>query len=197
MAVQAAAPHLPASKAALADAAGALDRLPAGPSVADMLERENETFLGWTIRELKAAEKAKPGSWAGAVEGVHRVADRGRRPGSEALKAVKSFDEAVKLTEGLIPMYDELAKLSELPPKEFDARYPEFVKKAQAANPLARAVLPAVDKVAAAKRRAEARLALLKAAIAVVRNGPDALKDHKDPFGDGPFAYKATTAGSS
>ena len=195
MAVQAAAPHLPASKAALADAAGALDRLPAGSSVADMLKRENETFLGWTIRKLKAAEKNKPGSWAVLWKELTGSPTEGNDPGSEALKAVKSFDEAIKLTEGLIPMYDELAKLSELPPKEFDTRYPEFVKKAQAANPLARAVLPAVDKVAAAKRRAEARLALLKAAIAVVQNGSAALKDHKDPFGAGPFAYQATAGG--
>jgi hypothetical protein len=119
----------------------------------------------------------------------------GGGPGAEALKAVRSFDEAVKLSEGLIPMYDELAKLSELPPKEFDAKYPEFVKKAQAANALARAVLPAVDKVVAAKRRAEARLAMLKAAIAVVRDGPDAVKAHKDPFGDGPFEYTPAAGG--
>jgi hypothetical protein len=195
MAVQAAAPHLPASKAALADVAAALDRLPASPTVADMLKRENESFLGWTIRELKAAEKARPGSWA--VLWKELIADpaEGGEPGAEALKAVRSYDAAVKLSEGLIPMYDELAKLSELPPKEFDAKYPEFVKKAQAANPLARAVLPAVDKVTAAKRRTDARLALLKAAIAVVRGGPDALKDRKDPFGAGPFGYRATDGG--
>ena len=46
----------------------------------------------------------------------------------------------------------------------------------------------------AAKRRADARLAL-KAAVAVVRDGPDEVKDHKDPFGDGPFEYKATDGG--
>ncbi len=49
--------------------------------------------------------------------------------------------------------------------------------------------------VMAARRRADARLALLKAAIAVVQHGPDAMKETKDPFGDGPFEYKATDGG--
>jgi len=44
-------------------------------------------------------------------------------------------------------------------------------------------------------RRADARLALFKAAVAVARGGPAALKDVKDPFGDGPFAYKAADGG--
>jgi hypothetical protein len=193
-AVQAAAPHLPAAKAALADTAAALDRLPAATTLADMLKRENESFLGGTIRQLKAAEKSRPGGWARVWTDVIGPGGEGGE-GAEALKAVKSFDEAVKLTEGLIPMYDELAQLTGLPPKEFDAKYPEFVKKAHAANALARAVLPAVDKVSAAKRRAEVRLALFKAAIAVVQGGPDTVKEHKDPFGDGPFEYKTTDGG--
>jgi len=195
MAVQAAASHLPAAKAALPDLAAALDGLPASPTVADMLKRENESFVGGTIRELKAAEKAKPGDWARVWKEIIGPGTEGAEPGAAALRAVKSFDEVIQLSESLIPMYDELAKLSALPPKEFDAKYPEFVKKAEAANPLARAVLPAVDKVGAAKRRADARLALLKAAIAVVQNGPEAIKDHKDPFGDGPFGYQATAGG--
>jgi hypothetical protein len=195
LAVHAAAPYLPAAKADLADLTAVLDRLPPGASVADMLKRENQSFLGWTIRELKAAEKAKPGGWARVWKEITGTGGEGEQPGAEALKAVQSFDEAIKQCEGLIPMYEELAKLSELPPKEFDAKYPEFVKKAQAANALARAVLPAVDKMMARKRQTETRLAMLKAAIAVVRGGPDAVKDHKDPFGDGPFEYQATDGG--
>lgn len=195
MAIQAAAPHLPGAKAALADVSATLDKLPAGPTVADMLKSENQSFLGWMIRELKAVEKAKPGAWLGLWKEVTGVPAEGGEPVPDVVKNVKSFDEAIKLTEGLTPLYDELAGLTELPPKEFDTRYPEFVKKAKAANVLAGAVLPAVDKVMAARRRAQARLALFKAAIAVVRDGPDAVKEHKDPFGDGPFGYEATPGG--
>ena len=38
-------------------------------------------------------------------------------------------------------------------------------------------------------------MALFKAALAVVKGGPDKLKDIKDPFGDGPFEYRALDKG--
>ena len=36
---------------------------------------------------------------------------------------------------------------------------------------------------------------LLRAAIAVQRHGPEALKDYPDPSGDGPFEYRKRAAG--
>jgi hypothetical protein len=192
-AIDAAAPHLPGLKDALADAPAAIDRLPAAMSLAHMLSAEQANFLRATVRQLKAAEEKKPGSWQDVWKGLFAGDEN---PGNRALAdSAKTLDQAVKLVEGLIPLYDELAKLAELPPKEFGARYPEFVRKAEADNPLAKAILPAVDKVGAAQRRAEARLAMFKAAIAVVRGGSDALKGTKDPFGDGPFEYRAVGAG--
>ena len=193
IAVQAAAPYLPGAKDALGELATTLDGLPPRTPLARSLELENQSFLGWMIRELKATEKAHPGSWQKLWKEVLSAPTEG--PPVEAATTVKTFDDAVKVAEGLIPMYAELAKLTELPPKEFDAKYPEFAKKAQAANPLAKDVLPAVDNVMAARRRTDARLAMLKAAIAVVQHGPDAVKESKDPFGDGPFEYKATDGG--
>lgn len=193
IASQVAGQYLPGAKDALADLSAGLDGLPPRTTVARSLELENESFVGWMIRELKAREKAKPGSWQTLWKEVLGVSGDGVK--SEAATSVQSFDEAIKLTEGLIPMYAELGKLSELPPKEFDARYPEFAKKAEAENRLAKEVLPAVDHVMASRRRADVRLMMLKAAIAVVQHGPDAVKETKDPFGDGPFEYKATAGG--
>src|SRR5262249_9096059 len=86
-------------------------------------------------------------------------------------------------------------KLAALPWSEFDAEYPKFAKKAKAANPLAVLFLPSMDHYVPAERRAQARLALFKAALAVVQGGPDQLKAIKDPFGDGPFAYNALDKG--
>ena len=37
--------------------------------------------------------------------------------------------------------------------------------------------------------KSKARMTMLKAAIAVVQDGSDRLKEFKDPFGDGPFEY--------
>ena len=44
-------------------------------------------------------------------------------------------------------------------------------------------------------RRAEARMAMLLAAISVVEGGPDKLADIRDPFGEGPFEYRKLDAG--
>jgi hypothetical protein len=192
IAVHAAAPHLPLAKPALGELATALDHLPARTPMAKSLELENRCFVGWMIRELKTVEAAKPGSWQKLWTDVLN-APEGLK--SEAATSVKSFDEALKLTEGLIPLYDELAKLTELTAKEFDAKYPEFQKRAQAANLLAKEALPGVDKVMASRRRADAELAMLRTAIAVVEGGPDKVKESKDPFGDGPFEYQATDGG--
>ena len=65
----------------------------------------------------------------------------------DSLKQLGTFEEAIKLTQDLLPVYDELEKLMDLPGKEFDAKYPEFKKKAEAANPMAGVLLPALGKV--------------------------------------------------
>jgi hypothetical protein len=52
-----------------------------------------------------------------------------------------------------------------------------------------------MDKIMARERRYQAQIALFKAALAVVQGGPGKLKDTKDPFGDGPFEYRALGKG--
>jgi hypothetical protein len=191
--IDAAAPHLPGLKGLAADMAADLNRLPPARSPTEVLRQEKDSFLGWMIRELRQAERAKPGSWQEVWKALYAgEKDPATRAAAES---VKSADQAVKGLEELLPVYDELAKLMALPWKEFEARHPEFVRKAKAANPLAAAVLPAVDRVLANQRRAEARLAMFKAAVAIVRDGPDQVKGTKDPFGDGPFGYRAVGDG--
>ena len=65
-------------------------------------------------------------------------------------------------------MYEEFDKLAKLPWKEFDAAYPPFVKRASSASPLAKVLLPAMDKVVKAQRHAEVRMAMLLAGVALV-----------------------------
>ncbi len=115
----------------------------------------------------------------------------------DGVQAAKTFQQAIKMLEDLLPFYDQLAVMMVLPWKEFDAQYPEFVKKAQAASPLAADFfgLPIMDQVVARERRYQTQMALFKAALAVVQSGPDQLKDIKDPFDDGPFEYRALDKG--
>jgi hypothetical protein len=203
MAIEAAAPYLPQLKAVLPEPASAvLDTLPAGPTLPQMVLSEKKIGLMWVIEQLKTAEQTKEGSWQGVWKNIF-AAPQDR----DLAQSAKTFEQAVKLLEDLLPLYDELAKVTALPFKEFDVQYPQFVKKAKAARPLAGLVLPAaanplvgfilppMDEIVARERRYQTQMALFKAALAVVQGGPDKLKDVKDPFGDEPFAYRALDKG--
>ena len=190
LAIEAAAPYLPELKSALPAAAP-----PTGPTLAQRALLEKQIGATWFLQELKKAERNKAGSWQDVWKEVLGAPEEGERVDRGLVNSAKSFDQAVKLLEDLLPFYDELAKVAALPPKEFDEQYPKFARKAKAANPLAGYVLPAMDKFAASERRARARMELFKAALAVVQGGPDKLKDIKDPFGDGPFEYRPVGTG--
>jgi hypothetical protein len=194
MAIETAVPYLSELKSVLPEAA-VLGTLPAGPTLAQMVLVEKQVGPLWLIQRLKKAEQRKPGSWRVVwKEIVDLPTEGGEGPGRE-VKSVATFEEAIKMLEGSLPLYDQLAKLAALPWKELDAQYPEFVKKAKAANPLAGYLLPTTYHIVARERRARARMALFKAALAVVQGGKDKLKDFKDPFGDGPFEYRALDKG--
>jgi hypothetical protein len=193
IAIEAAAPYLPQLKPILP--ATAPETLPAGPTLAQLVLKEKQVGPVWLIRELRQAEKQKEGSWQDVWKTVLAAPAEGERVDPELVKSAKTFDQAVRRVEDLLPLYDELAKLVALPWKEFDARYPEFFSKAKAANPLAGAILPAMQHFVASQRRAETRRALFKAALAVVQGGPDRLKGIPDPSGDGPFEYRALDPG--
>jgi hypothetical protein len=196
MAIDAAAPHLPELKATLPEAAAAaLDALPAGPTLPQLVREEKETGAAWLIRELKEAERQKAGSWRDVWKELLSAPGEGDVVDPNLAKSAQTYEQAIKLIEDVLPYYDELAKVLELPWKDFDTQYPDFVKKSKAANPLAPYLLPNLDKIIPADRRARAQLALFKAAVAVVQGGPDKLKDVPDPFGDGPFDYKALDKG--
>ena len=98
--------------------------------------------------------------------------------------------EATKAIEGLMPVYDRLGELLELPYAEFEAKYPAFKDETKAAQPLAEVIVPDVHQLLAKERRSQARLAMLLAAVAVAESGSDKLNEFRDPFGEGPFEYR-------
>ena len=150
----------------------------------------------WLIGELKAAERRQEGSWQGVWnETFDAPNEAGANPGRETARAVKTFDQAVKALEDILPWYDQLAEVAALPREGFDRRYPELVGRAKAASPAGGLLLPSLDRMVEVQRRGQALRSLFKAAIAVVQGGPEKLKDVKDPFGDGPFEYRALGKG--
>jgi hypothetical protein len=197
-AIEAAVPYLPELKSILPESAlAALDALPVAPTLQQMVLDEKQTGLVWLIRKLEEAERHKEGSWRDIWRQYVDLPDEGGQgTNRDLLQSVRTFEQATKMLEALLPFYDQLAMMMALPWKEFDARFPEFVKKANAASPLAGVLgLPIMDQVVARERRNQTQMALFKAAIAVVRGGPDGLKDINDPFGDGPFEYRALDKG--
>jgi hypothetical protein len=195
-AIKAAAPYLAELKAVLPKAASAvLDAPPAGPTLQEMVLFEKQIGARWLIQELKQAEQHKEGSWKDVWKEILSAPEEGAKVDRNLAKSAKTFEQAVKLLDDLLPWYDKLAKVTALPWKEFDAEYPDFNKKAKAANPLAGYVLPAMDRAIASVRRAQTQRALFKAALAVVQGGQDKLKDIRDPYGDGPFEYRALDKG--
>jgi hypothetical protein len=188
MVVDTMAPHVPEMDVPYADAVKALGSLPPGPQLVHSVMCEKRLAES-IVRQLKAAEARRPGSWKETWLAMASP----EMP--ESLKQVDSVDEAIKMCEDFQSVYDELAQLVALPHKEFDAKYPEFAKRAQAANPIAELLLPAMDKVIAAQRRTEVRLAMLMAAIAVAEGGPEVLADIPDPYGNGPFTYRKLEGG--
>jgi hypothetical protein len=190
-ALEAATPYLPELKTVIPP--GALESLPARPNLPHIIQLDKETGPLWVIQELKNAERREPGSWRTFWKKVYDLSEPS--PSLAALQAVQTLEEALRSVEDGLPLYDQLTTLAALPWKEFDARYPEFVKKARAEKPIGSLLLPGLDRFLAAERRSRAQLQLFQAALAVVRGGPDKLKEIADPFGTGPFEYRALEKG--
>jgi hypothetical protein len=200
VAIDAAASYLPDLKSALPEAAYTdLDALPAAATLEQVVLEEKQVFLMSMIRKLKVAEQREQGSWRGIwKEMFHAILVSSEQKDiqkRDSIESVKTFEQAIKWLEDLLPFYDELAKMTALPWKEFDARFPDFAKRANAANPVADQILPMTDAMLATERRTLTRMEQFKAAVAVVQGGPDRLKDIHDPFGDGPFEYRALDKG--
>jgi hypothetical protein len=197
MAIEAAAPYLSELESALSAVASAvLDAPTTGATLPEMVLMEKQIGPIWLIGELKAAERRQPGSWQGPWNEVFEAPEEGvANPGREAARAIKTLDQALKALEDTLPWYDRLAEVAALPREGFDERYPELVSRAKAASPVGGLLLPALDRMVEVRRRGQAQKSLFKAAVAVVQGGPERLKDVKDPFGDGPFEYRALEKG--
>ncbi len=81
---------------------------------------------------MKEADAKKKGAWKDVLKTATDQPE-----GLDALNRVATIEQAVKLTDGLLPVCDDLAELVALPWDEFDARYPAFKAKTKAAHPLA------------------------------------------------------------
>jgi hypothetical protein len=188
-AVELVSPYIPQMKAPYEKIVAAFKALPPAATVQETLLIEKKYMAGYVITELTRWEKQTPGSWREHWNNMTGP------DAPDSVKKVATFEEAIRLTEKLLPVYDELEKFFAMSEKEFDTKYADFKEKTNAANPLAGVLLPSLDKVRARERRNQIRLAMLMAAVAVVNDGPEKLKEIPDPVVGGPFEYRKLDGG--
>jgi hypothetical protein len=188
------AAHLPSMDAAtLKHLEARLAALPSGKTSRDGVLWEKENMGQWLVTLLKTAEAKKKGSWREAL-GKPLSLDKESQDAKDALYTW-SYEKVLQTAEGTASYYDEAARLMELPLDQIEPQWKPLIEKARKDNIFAALLLPGISKVADAEARYKARQAMLRAAIAVVRDGPEALKTIKDPYGDGPFEYQTMPGG--
>jgi hypothetical protein len=189
MAVDAAAPYLPKLKPSAAKFATIYDGLPKAATLPEVIVFEKKYMAQWLLDKFKRAEKDKTAQWREIWISVLEGSDAPKE-----IKDVESVAKIISMLESLMPAYDELEKIVALPPDEFATRFSDFRERMKS-KPLAAILLPAVGKFMSAIYQREAKQAMLLAALRIVEQGPDAVKETRDPFGDGPFEYQASSEG--
>jgi hypothetical protein len=189
MAIDAAAPYVPKFKASAPKFATMYEGLPKAATVAEVIAFEKQYMAKWLLDKFKRAEQEKSTQWREIWLNVLEGSDAPKE-----IKEVESLAEVTRMLESLMPAYDELEKIVALPPADFATRFAGFQERSKS-KPLAVILLPAVDKFMSAIHQREVKQAMLLAALRIVEQGPDAAKQTRDPFGDGPFEYKAADEG--
>jgi hypothetical protein len=196
LAIEVAAPYVPELKAVLSKPeANGLNSLPPRPTLQQMVVVEKRLGPTWLIKELKAADERKQGSWQTVWKELFDAPGEGEKPRSDVAQSAKTLDQAIKMMEEVGGLHDELEALTGRTWKEFDDQYPAFAKKASAVNKAAAYILPNMGKLAPIQRRTQVQLEMFKASLAIIEGGPGKIQETKDPFGDGPFEYRALPKG--
>jgi hypothetical protein len=159
-----------------------LDALPKSSSGAEMMMAEYE----FALREVEpqtegAASKPAAGKANTTKPATTRATTRALFGRAAMVQAMKAF-------------YEAIGEASALPPEEFAKKVDEQMNKF-AANPFAAIVAPSFKRSRETFAVAEAKQAMLRAAIDVILSGPDAVAKSRDPFGTGPFEYRETPGG--
>jgi len=187
-------PHLP--QADLAEILTELKSLPPRATVAQGIEGERRWMLGWIRRQLMESAQQDDKQQMEFIKALlgdtpetqQVVALFGQEPGA-AKRALAMCDE-------LGSYYDRMIKALGATVAEQQEEWEKLDQVIEAGdNPLAKLLLPAIGSVAAAEREAQTRWAMYLAAVDITHGGPDALQNHRDPAGDGPFELKQLTNG--
>jgi hypothetical protein len=165
--------------------AAGLETLPEKKGFREAMLSERDDMLGWIIADLKRRGIR-------AADDLYKMMEtaddkpKERKPATQ--DTVNALARELDKAQGY---YTQWAEAGSLPPAEYDRHFKRIENKMKKDCPLIAASLtPALGKVRYKEAAGEQHMAMLKAAIAVVLEGPDRLKAFKDPYGDGPFEYR-------
>jgi len=191
LAIETAARHLgDLQPAQLQEFAARLHRLPAATTMHRAMETEKECLLEPFIRDLSGPEGKEK-----AMSLLKSLGDE-QDPNRKALRDF-SREQLLEGLTALRPLYDRIAAMMDRPPAEMQSVETLLAEMNPVARALGMGLLPAAVACRTNEVAHQTRLAMLKAALAVVRGGPEQLKAEgfKDPYAGGPFSYEKTAAG--
>jgi len=170
-----------------------LSPLPVRETLINELRVEKRMLVDWHVRY--AQDALRQGGWD-----PNWLVTRLRF--TEDAEETKAIAEAtggapqglLKLARGAETFFHEAMELVDLPPEDFRSAWRDLRRKASAENPLVD-VSTNMELLLANLIEAATRRVLLKAAIAVVHDGPQALKDFKAPYSNGPIEYREVKGG--
>jgi hypothetical protein len=174
-----------------------LGKLPAGGNLAVAIAVEERIGCAWFEKKVRGIKDPNElVQLVGFLEaGEHTDKKDQIARGKAFLEACGGTVEGVaKMAEEVRPYYAAWVKKAMLPPAEFEKAMDADGKRMEK-NPVFKLVFPALARLRQAEARLEVRRAMLKAAIAVQQDGKDALKNHPEPFGDGPFGHEVFDGG--
>ena len=150
------------------------------------------------------AEHLADADAAAALEPVIKLGNvAGRHLASEAVLGEKKLIRPglaagmmILLADPTAKDYDEMARVLALPYEQSQTEMKALAASIDAKpNPFSKAMLRSISRTYEQQMTLDAKWAMLDAAIAICKTGPDALKDAKNPLGTGPFQYKKLDAG--
>jgi hypothetical protein len=193
--VDAVGPHLKQLDGnALSVLSDRLAKLPPGASLLDSVRVERQIGVEALIANLNAAPAGD--DWRQRLTESMGIGGP-ENPEGEAQAQLKSVNSPRQLAERLVqlrPLYQQLPDALKLPQEQAHARLDEIHKQAQGI-PLGAFVLSDYSRVYDKHQAAQSRLAMLRAAVAVVQHGQEQLKNFPDPSTGQPFDYRASDNG--
>ncbi len=179
--------------------ANGFDSAPAeGTAAAAVLTGEKSCFESWLERKIIQWQKESPGDDAQVMVKLRELF-KGVLSDPESTNQYVAVLDKAGTSDGLLKMvrdedayYDKGAEVLSLPPSAFENRRAEATRTevGKSDNPLLALTFPAILKVRPKEFRAQAKLAMIHAAVAYKLQGMEGLRSVNDPLGQGPFQFE-------